>query len=614
MNNLTRFAWRPVLLAFLGASLGAASPAPQSPPGGAERPRVAIRAIAATPSVSKQAKDEGSADALLQIEQGADPQLMDALAGTGRFDIVARADLPSVLKEQDLAQSGNVSVIDPQAARAYQLAGARYVATVTIGNFQDITERTELLNQFGTSKAERRTISLQASVRIFDTTSGTLFRSTNVEFDESATNEILPGVDQKGRKTNVVLGKATRRLASEAAAAIAASMGPTPVPAGGGTQEDSVAGEPVAAPPGAGTLGGGTATPQRPVRMAIFVKQRPGTVPDDKVATFEDLVSAASTGPGAEIIRREDVMNAVNRLAPSGANAGTAGPDAERVDRLLSDRTSAVQLAGQLRADMLLTASVSQLIKARRRLDDASTGVATDVEQWTLVTTYGVIDGTTGASLAAGTVQSDFARRDTKELKVEVDAIDALLRDAASRIGPSVRSTVDAARARAATAASEVRVRLDAVLADLSVPDVRKDASGEYVVGANRYDLQPMAVQVTIDGLAAGNCPGEIPMRPGVHKARFERPGLEPVELTINAREGLAITVPMQLSPEGRANWQRDAKFFNDLKNGAVLRDADLIRVRAVADFLRNSNIRLDTTNVQNLNLGGESLWWQILR
>ena len=86
MNNLTRFAWRPVLLAFLGAALGAASAAHQSPPGAAERPRVAIRAIAATPSVAKQAKDEGSADALLQIEQGADPQLMDALAGTGRFD------------------------------------------------------------------------------------------------------------------------------------------------------------------------------------------------------------------------------------------------------------------------------------------------------------------------------------------------------------------------------------------------------------------------------------------------------------------------------------------------------------------------------------------------
>lgn len=614
MNNLTRFAWRPVLLALLGAALGAAAIAPQSPPG-APRPRLAIRAIAATPSVAAQAKAEGSADALLQVEQGSDPQLMDALAGTGRFDLVARADLPSILKEQDLVQSGNVSALDPQAARAYQLAGAKYVATVTIGNFQDITERTELLNQFGTSKAERRTISLQATVRIFDSTSGTLFRSTNVEFDESATNEILPGVDQKGRKTNVVLAKATRRLASEAAAAIAASMGPAP--ATGAAPPDAVAGEPVAAPAGSGALEGGglaLATAQRPVRMAIFVKQRPGTVPDDKVATFEDLVAAACTGPGVEIVRREDVVNAVNRLAPTGPNAGTAGPDAERVDRLLSDRTSAVQLAGQLRADMLLTASVSQLIKARRRLDDASTGVATDVEQWTLVTTYGVIDGTSGASLAAGTVQSDFARRDSKELKVEVDAVDSLLRDAAVRIGPGVRATVDSARARLATAGAEVRVRLDAVLADLSVPDVRKDASGEYVVGANRYDLQPMAVQVTVDGFAAGNCPGELPMRPGPHKARFERPGLEPVELTINAREGLAVTVPMQLSPEGRANWQRDAKFFNDLKNGAVLRDADLIKVRAVADFLRNSNVRLDTSNVQNLNLGGESLWWQLLR
>ena len=54
--------------------------------------------------------------------------------------------------------------------------------------------------------------------------------------------------------------------------------------------------------------------------------------------------------------------------------------------------------------------------------------------------------------------------------------------------------------------------------------------------------------------------------------------------------------------------------FFNDLKNGAVMRDAELIKVRAVADFLRQSNIRLDTTNVQNLNLGGQSIWWQLLQ
>ena len=572
----------------------------------AEKPRLAIRAIAATPAVQAQAKSEGTDNALMQIEQGADPQLMDAIQATRRFDLVARSDMPSVLKEQDLTQSGNVNVMDPQAARAFQLAGARYVATVTIGNFQDITERTELLNQFGTSRAERRTIDLQATVKVFDSTSGTLFRSTTVSVSEAATNEILPGVEQRGAKTNVVLANAARRLATDAAEAIAASL-PPQAPALPAGVADPARGQ---ASPGVAA----SAPSGAPLRMAIFVKQRPASVPAEKVSVFEDLVSADSTGPGIEVVRREDVVNAVNRFAPAGANAGTAGPDAELVDRLLSDRTSATQLAAQMRADLVLTATISQLQTARRTLNDPSTGVATEVAQWTLATTYGLIDGATGASLAAGTFQSDFAKRDTKELKVEVDVIDQLLRDAATRIGASVRATVADARTRAAAAPAEVKVRFAAVLADLSVPDVRTDASGQYVVGANRYDLQPMDVQVMVDGFAAGNCPGEIPMRAGIHRVRFERPGLEPVDRVINARDGLVVSVPMQLSPEGRANWQRDAAFFNELKNGAVMRDVELIKARAVADFLRQSNIRLDTGNVRNLNLGGESLWWQLLQ
>jgi curli biogenesis system outer membrane secretion channel CsgG len=609
MARTTNPVRRPVLLALsavvaAGSLLAGAPPAAaQSPP---ERPRLAIRQIAATPAVAAQARAEGSADALAQVEQGADSQLTDAIGATGRFELVARADLPSIIKEQDLTQSGNADAMDPQAAQAFRLAGARYVATVTIGNFQDITERTELLNQFGTSRAERRTIDLQATVKVFDSTSGTLFRSTTVSVSEAATNEILPGVEQRGAKTNVVLANAARRLATDAAEAIAASL-PPQAPALPAGIADPARGQ---ASPGVAA----SAPSGAPLRMAIFVKQRPASVPAEKVSVFEDLVSADSTGPGIEVVRREDVVNAVNRFAPAGANAGTAGPDAELVDRLLSDRTSATQLAAQMRADLVLTATISQLQTAKRTLNDPSTGVATEVAQWTLATTYGLIDGATGASLAAGTFQSDFAKRDTKELKVEVDVIDQLLRDAATRIGASVRATVADARTRAAAAPAEVKVRFAAVLADLSVPDVRTDASGQYVVGANRYDLQPMDVQVMVDGFAAGNCPGEIPMRAGIHRVRFERPGLEPVDRMINARDGLVVSVPMQLSPEGRANWQRDAAFFNDLKNGAVMRDVELIKARAVADFLRQSNIRLDTGNVRNLNLGGESLWWQLLQ
>jgi hypothetical protein len=352
-----------------------------------------------------------------------------------------------------------------------------------------------------------------------------------------------------------------------------------------------------------------------PIRMAIFVKQRPVSVAPEKVSVFEDLVSADSTGPGVQIIRREDLVNAVNRIAPAGPNAGTDLLGSEAVDRILSNQTSAVQLAAQMKADVILTASITALQRFKRHLDDPTTGTHTDVDQWTLVTTYGLIDGVTGASLAAGTVQSDYAKRDTPELKVEVDAIDVLLRDAASRIGAAVRATVADTRTRlAAIPAADVMVKFSAVLADLSIPDVRTNEAGEYVVGANNYNLQPMNVLVKVDGVAMGAAPGAFPLRPGLHRARFERPGLEPMEMMVNAREGLEISVPLQFTPEGRANWQRDAVFFNDLKNGAVMRDAELIKVRAVADFLRQSNIRLDTTNVQNLNLGGQSIWWQLLQ
>ncbi|MEY4810653.1 MAG: hypothetical protein RI986_991, partial [Planctomycetota bacterium] len=230
MNNTTRSVWRPVRFALLVAGMVGTGPlmaatalvapsAAQSPPTAAvaEKPRLAIRAIAATPAVTAQAKVDGTDNALMQIEQGADVQLLSAIEATRRFEIVARADLPSIIKEQDLTQSGNVNVLDPQAARAFQLAGARYVATLTISNYQEVVEKTELLNQFGTSKAERRTINLQAALKIFDSTTGSLFRSKQVTLSESAVNEIMPGVEQKGVKTNVVLGTVAKKLATDVA-------------------------------------------------------------------------------------------------------------------------------------------------------------------------------------------------------------------------------------------------------------------------------------------------------------------------------------------------------------------------------------------------------------
>ena len=692
---------------------------------GAGKPRLAIREIAASKAVQTQAGAEGALNVLNQIVEGADPQLMTAIDGTRRFELVARADLPSVIKEQNLAESGNVNTLDPQAAKALQLAGAAYLATVTIDNFQDVTERTVLPGQFGDSQAERRTIQIQGVVKIFNSTTGSLYRSTAVTLNESAVDEVLAGVQQQGRKTNALIGKVTSLFAAAAANAITESLAPAKVvgytmgqitfnrtadsgvksgqiwevlapgqdmvdpdtgealgseeirvgwarvtnagprfstaqaiedfgidrgsimrlrpeglPAGvdpnakaSGSASPGAVGSPArpagaasAAPmvPPAGanvpsaSSANGSAAPgaaaATPMKVAIFVKQRPGCIPQDKVSVLEDDLTAAVTSGRFEVIRREDVVNAVNRLAPSGPNAGTGTPESELADRLLSSQTSAVNLAANMNAAYLLTAAITTFDKATRAFNDPALKVDTVVTEWTLDVTYSILDGTTGGSLVSGSALSRVAVRQTPELAVEIDALNRCLRESAGKIGVALNEVAARGGIRdAATTPADTKVQITAVLADLSVPEAVKGPDGQYTVTANQYRLEPMNVSVMVDGMVIGQTPGTYEIRPGLHRIRLERPGLEPVERMVNVKPGLAISIPMQLSPEGRANWERNARFFSELQNGAVLREAELIRVNAMAEFLKQSSIRIDTSNVQNLNVGGQSLWWQLL-
>jgi len=690
------------------------------------KPRIAVRDVSVTGAVLTQATADGQLNVLEQIVQSTDPQLINALSAGGRFDVVARADLPAVLREQSLAASGNVDTLDPQTAKQLQLAGARYLATVSIENFQDVVERTVLKGQFGDSNAERRTIQLQGSVRIFDTSSGVLLRATSVALNEAALDEILGGVEQTGRKTNALIGKVTALFATTASRAIseglmparvvgytmgqitfnrtkdsgvetgqiwevlapgadmvdpetgkslgseevhigwarvtdagsrfstaqaiedlgidrgsimrarpqglpagidpngratgsasggggatspAAPTGRTPQPVGTDSQPVRV----TPTGPGVGAAGGGTAT-AAPRKIAIFVKQRPLCVPEDKVSVFEDDIAAALPTSQFELIRREDVMNAVNRFAASGPNAGTAPPESQLFDRLQSDRASATALAALMGADYLLTAAITTYDKTERAFDDPTIKTKTLIREWNLRATYQILDGSNGGSIAAGTVPARLAVRDTPEVATTLDTINPLLMDAASQIGAALSAAVASNSVRQANeGAAEVDVQVNAVLADLSVPDAVRGADGDYTIVPSLYKLEPMNVSVMVDGIVVGQTPGTIRVRPGLHRLRLERPGLEPVERMVNVKAGLALSIPMQFSPEGRANWERSAVFFNDLKNGAVLREAEIIKVKAVAEFLKNSNIRLDTGNVQNLNLGGQSIWWQLL-
>ena len=195
----------------------------------AEKPRLAIQDITATPAVMNNAVSQGQANVLQQILQGADTQLMDTINRTKRFDIVARSKIKAILKEQEIADSGDVNPADPQTARAFMMAGAKYVATVTVDNYQDIVEKMVIQGGFGAEEHERRTIQLQAVLQIFDTTTAVMLESASITLSESDTNSIMGGARETGNATNALIGGMTKTFAAKAANVIMNRLAPAKI-------------------------------------------------------------------------------------------------------------------------------------------------------------------------------------------------------------------------------------------------------------------------------------------------------------------------------------------------------------------------------------------------
>mgnify|MGYP003342937807 CR=1 FL=1 len=124
--------------AFIGALVASAALAQQAPPpaapGAAPPARIslAVGAVKVAPALAATLEKRGQARELGRVQESLDPQLMAAFQGTRKFDLVARSDLKDIVLEQDLGGSGNVDKADPNAAKAFKLAGAKYVVVSTI--------------------------------------------------------------------------------------------------------------------------------------------------------------------------------------------------------------------------------------------------------------------------------------------------------------------------------------------------------------------------------------------------------------------------------------------------------------------------------------------------
>lgn len=334
----------------------------------------------------------------------------------------------------------------------------------------------------------------------------------------------------------------------------------------------------------------------RAKKAALLVQNRAGAEYNDKVPALEDAVASRAAGTAFSFINREDVLNAVKVYPTDTLGEADRNALGTKLDRLLSDNSSAVRLAQNMGADFLLVVTITSVGKETRNFNDPSIGVQTANTVYTLRTGYKLLDAGTGGTLAGDAIRSTKTIRQTATLKTDTsELLNELFEDASTKIAQSIATKGNVA---AETRAADVAISIACSARDLqghelSLPDLRLGEDGKVVTSTNVLPVQVSAT-VEIDGFARGTTPVQLKIAPGPHKVRLTRPGFEPVELTVNATEGLALTPTMQLSAEGLTRWRDIRSFLNGLDASRKITGALAEEIRGNAQRLRQSGFLVD--------------------
>lgn len=333
-------------------------------------------------------------------------------------------------------------------------------------------------------------------------------------------------------------------------------------------------------------------------KAAIFLSNNANCQGAERLNALEDMVVSGVTEQGLQVISRQTALNAVERLDTPGTE--------NSVDHELSKATSATRLAQNLGADVVLHVTITGYDTKTNQVD--AYGVKAKNVQNTLRVTYKLIDGVSGASLAADTLSAKATTQETATASENNQGVMMdLMEEVARKVATSVKRRLDQDRLAGANAAQNlVTITVQPEAADLMIPDVRIGAENTVSISESKFKVSPLSVTVEIDGMAVGSAPGQIQVRPGLSKIRLTRAGFRPYERTINATHGLKLTAAMQLDDEGYARWQDATAFLNVLKNGAKLTDAQVKVLEGQARMLEQSGFKVNTTEgitIQNQSL-----------
>jgi curli biogenesis system outer membrane secretion channel CsgG len=170
----------------------------------AQRKTVAVAKVKLAPSIEAAASADGSLSSLRRIVEAIDGQMIDALNGTRKFEVIARSDLDSLMEEGGLTGAG----LTP--------GKADYLIVPSVDDFQDYME-TATFEAIGKT-VQKRKIRLGMVARIYDVANGgKLVESTNFQLDNKKMEQLMSQSVRTGSFSDALLRMIAEDMSSRAA-------------------------------------------------------------------------------------------------------------------------------------------------------------------------------------------------------------------------------------------------------------------------------------------------------------------------------------------------------------------------------------------------------------
>ncbi|MGE9294289.1 MAG: PEGA domain-containing protein, partial [Puniceicoccales bacterium] len=317
--------------------------------------------------------------------------------------------------------------------------------------------------------------------------------------------------------------------------------------------------------------------------VAIFVKNRAGSDWDDATEIFQDYLISRLADMDFAIVTPDDTVYALGD-----------GYQAQQMDNELKDGSSMLRLAQNLDVDYVLVAAIDGMTQEKRQFEGYGTKTMNDIYRARV--SYRLLDAPQGGSMTGSTVTVSEQLRQTPNSSVASnDIYNSLLDKAAVKVSEALGQQKAKGRIKPpAEMAKPVPFSVVVGIQDLSIPDVIDTGDGTYQLSSENYSLEGYGVTVELDGIAIGTATGKLVATPGLHRMRLTRPGYEPWEKNVKVYDGLTMTVTMRLSENERQRWMQNSQFLNNLRAQSVLTDAEVERIKGMAQALRQSGMRID--------------------